>query len=266
MFNSEDWSIDDFELGKPLGRGKFGHVYLAREKKSKFIVALKMLFKTQLLKTNIQNQLRRELEIQSHLQHENILKMYGFFHDEKHIFFILEYCPGGELYADLKKSQGGKFSEEKAADYISQVVQAVKYMHSKDIIHRDIKPENLLEYDGTIKLADFGWSVHTPSNRRQTMCGTLDYLPPEMVSKGENDYYDKTVDIWSIGVLTYEFLVGRPPFESNSAKETYARISALDYIFPRNISQDACDFIRMCLQTKSGKRAPLKDLERHRWL
>ena len=98
------------------------------------------------------------------------------------------------------------------------------------------------------------------------MCGTLDYLPPEMVSKGENDFYDKTVDIWSIGVLTYEFLVGRPPFESNSAKETYARISALDYEFPENISQDACDFINACLQAKSGQRAPLRELERHRWL
>ena len=93
-------------------------------------------------------------------------------------------------------------------------------MHSRDVIHRDIKPENLLEHDGTIKLADFGWSVHAPSNRRQTMCGTLDYLPPEMVGR-RRETYDKTIDIWGLGILTYEFCVGSPPFESNTQRETY---------------------------------------------
>lgn len=102
-FEPKNWTIDDFEIGKPLGRGKFGHVYLAREKKSKFIVALKVLYKKQLLKSNVEHQLRREIEIQSHLRHENILRMYGFFWDEKKIYLILEYAPGGELYKDLKK-------------------------------------------------------------------------------------------------------------------------------------------------------------------
>ena len=102
-FEPKNWTIDDFEIGKPLGRGKFGHVYLAREKKSKFIVALKVLYKKQLLKSNVEHQLRREIEIQSHLRHENILRMYGFFWDDKKIYLILEYAPGGELYKDLKK-------------------------------------------------------------------------------------------------------------------------------------------------------------------
>ena len=89
------------------------------------------------------------------------------------------------------------------------------YMHSKQIIHRDIKSENLLDCMGTIKLADFGWSVHSPSDKRKTMCGTLDYLPPEMVSKCRKDY-DSSIDIWALGILSYEFCVGRPPFESES--------------------------------------------------
>ena len=89
-------------------------------------------------------------------------------------------------------------------------------MHSKNIIHRDIKPENLLNQDGHIKLADFGWSVHTPSDRRKTICGTLDYLPPEMVNDSQRQNYDSTVDIWGLGILSYEFVVGRPPFESES--------------------------------------------------
>ena len=264
-FNPRDWSIEDFEMGKPLGRGKFGHVYLAREKKSKFIVALKIMYKSQLIKGNVQHQLRREIEIQSHLRHDNILKLFGFFDDEKHIYLILEYCPGGELYADLKSQKGSRYSEEKSANYISQILEAIMYMHSKDVIHRDIKPENLLEYDGTIKLSDFGWSVHAPSNKRKTMCGTLDYLPPEMVSHKRQEY-DKTIDIWGLGILTYEFLTGSPPFESDTNSETYRKISSLDYVFPNSMSPQAQDFISQCLQLNAKDRAPLSMLQNHPWL
>ena len=138
-------------------------------------------------------------------------------------------------------------------------------MHSKDIIHRDIKPENLLNCMGTIKLADFGWSVHAPSNRRQTMCGTLDYLPPEMVSKSRQNY-DKTIDIWGLGILTYEFCVGRPPFETDSQLETYKRIGKLEYSFPADLSAEFRDFVKQCLQLKSRDRAPLERLRAHPWL
>lgn len=82
------------------------------------------------------------------------------------------------------------------------------------MIHRDIKPENLLNCLGTIKLADFGWSVYAPSNRRETMCGTLDYLPPEMVNS-KHPSYDKSIDVWSLGILAFEFTCGFPPFESD---------------------------------------------------
>ena len=193
-----------------MGRGKFGHVYLAREKRSKFIVALKVLYKQQLVKSNVEHQLRREIEILSHLRHPNICRLYGFFWDEKKIYLILEYATGGELYHDLSVER--RFSEEKSAEYIYQVIQSLKYLHSKKVIHRDIKPENLLNCQGTIKLSDFGWSTHSPDDRRKTMCGTLDYLPPEMVNSRK---YDHTVDIWSIGILTFEFLTGSPPFEAN---------------------------------------------------
>lgn len=98
------WTIKDFEIGRPLGRGKFGRVYLARERKSEFIVALKIISKSQLIKSKVEHQVRREIEIQTHLDHENILKMYGFFWDERKIYLILEYAPGGELYKELKRS------------------------------------------------------------------------------------------------------------------------------------------------------------------
>ena len=102
VFSPQEWSLNNFEIGRPLGRGKFGHVYLAREKQSHFIVALKILSKKQLMKSGVEHQLRREIEIQSHLKHDNVLRMYGFFWDLKKIYLILEYAPGGELYKDLQ--------------------------------------------------------------------------------------------------------------------------------------------------------------------
>ncbi|XP_015278979.1 PREDICTED: aurora kinase B-A-like, partial [Gekko japonicus] len=216
------FTIDDFEIGRPLGRGKFGSVYLARVKETQFIVALKVLFKSHLEKDGLEHQLRREIEIQSHLRHPNILRMYNYFDDKKRVYLILEYAPRGELYKDLRKYQ--RFDETRSATYMEELADALIYCHGKKVIHRDIKPENLLMgMRGELKIADFGWSVHAPSLRRKTMCGTLDYLPPEMI---EGKSHDEKVDVWCIGILCYEFLVGHPPFESPSHSETYRRIVA----------------------------------------
>lgn len=94
--SKQKWTLSDFDIGKPLGKGKFGNVYLAREKKSKFLVALKVLFKSAIKNFNNEHQVRREIEIQSHLRHPNILRMYGYFHDESRVYLILEYAPFGE--------------------------------------------------------------------------------------------------------------------------------------------------------------------------
>ena len=171
--------------------------------------------------------------------------MYGFFHDEDKIYLILEWAPKGELYHDLK--QVGRYPEEQAADYIYQVSEALQYMHSKDVIHRDLKPENLLDCDGVIKLADFGWSVHAPSQRRHTICGTQDYLPPEMIKKIDMPSYNNKVDIWCLGILTYEFCCGAPPFESMTVEETKRRIGELDLHFPTFLSLQCRNFITECL-------------------
>jgi len=104
-FISENkWTLEDFEIGRKLGSGRFGRVYLVREKKNNFICAIKTIFKRQIESYQMQPQIRRELEIHSHLEHKNILKFYGFFWDERRIFLILEYAPGGEIYKELKNS------------------------------------------------------------------------------------------------------------------------------------------------------------------
>lgn len=258
----EKFTLTDFEVGRPLGKGKFGNVYLAREKRTKFIVALKVLSKDQIVRHNVQHQLRREIEIQANLQHPNILQLYGYFWDDTRVFLVLEYAPRGELYKRLRDNK--RFDEKTSSIYISQIINALEACHARDVIHRDIKPENILiGFDGEMKIADFGWSVHAPSSRRQTMCGTLDYLPPEMV---QHKVYDKNVDLWCLGVLTYEFLVGSPPFEMESMEQTYDRILRVKYTIPDYVSDEARDFIGRLLQKKPTERMGLAEARKHKWI
>ncbi|KAI4368055.1 hypothetical protein MLD38_016662 [Melastoma candidum] len=260
---NREWSLDDFEIGKPLGRGKFGRVYLARERKSKYVVALKIVFKQQIEKYRIHHQLRREMEIQSGLRHSNILRLYGWFHDADRIFLILEYAHGGELYKELQKH--GHLTERQAATYIASLTQALAYCHEKHVIHRDIKPENLLlDHEGRLKIADFGWSVQSKL-KRHTMCGTLDYLAPEMV---ENKAHDHAVDNWTLGVLCYEFLYGVPPFEAESQSDTFKRIMKVDLNFPGqpDVSSSAKDLICQLLVKDSSKRISLQKIMEHPWI
>ncbi|KAJ9171289.1 hypothetical protein P3X46_014678 [Hevea brasiliensis] len=257
------WSLQDFEIGKPLGKGKFGRVYLAREVKSKYIVALKVIFKEQIEKYRIHHQLKREMEIQTSLRHPNILRLYGWFHDDERIFLILEYAHGGELYRELRKK--GYLSEKQAATYIGSLTNALAYCHKKDVIHRDIKPENLLlDHEGRLKIADFGWSVQSRS-KRHTMCGTLDYLAPEMV---ENKAHDYAVDNWTLGILCYEFIYGAPPFEAENQTDTFRRIMKVDLTFPSDppVSAEAKNLISRLLVKDSSKRLPLQKIMDHPWI
>ncbi|KAL2935403.1 Serine/threonine-protein kinase Aurora-3 [Bienertia sinuspersici] len=258
-----NWSIADFEIGKPLGRGKFGKVYLAREIQSKYLVALKVLFKQQIEKYKFHNQLKREMEIQMSLRHPNVLRLHGWFHDEEKIFLILEYAFRGELYKELRKT--GHFTEKNAATYIASLTEALGYCHEHNVIHRDIKPENLLlDHEGRLKIADFGWSVQS-RNKRLTMCGTLDYLAPEIV---ENKGHDCSVDNWTLGVLCYEFLFGVPPFEAESQRDTFKRIMKVDLNFPEapQVSVEAKDLICRLLVKDSSKRLSLRKILEHPWI
>jgi aurora kinase len=223
-----------------------------------------VLFKNQLQQSNVEHQLRREIEIQSHLRHPNILRLYGYFYDSTRVYLILEYAAKGELYKELQRV--GHFDESRTATYIASLAKALVYCHSKHVIHRDIKPENLLlGINGELKIADFGWSVHAPNSRRKTLCGTLDYLPPEMV---EGSLHDERVDIWSLGVLAYEFLYGQPPFEAAGHSETYKRILKVDLNFPASpaVSEGAQDLIRKLLMRNPADRLPLAEVIRHPWI
>ncbi|KAB7495056.1 Aurora kinase [Armadillidium nasatum] len=261
---NEKWALEKFEIGRPLGKGKFGNVYLAREKKSKYIVALKVLFKSQLQKAHVEHQLRREIEIQAHLRHPHVLRLYGYFYDDTKIYLILEFAAKGELYKVLKAQPNGYFPEEQAAKYVRQLALALQYCHSKKVIHRDIKPENLLlNYSGDLKIADFGWSVHAPSSRRTTLCGTLDYLPPEMI---EDKPHDENVDVWALGILCYELLCGSPPFEAESERMTYRLISRVEIRYPDHMTPGAINLISKLLRYNPKERLSLDKVLNHPWI
>ncbi|KZP26323.1 kinase-like protein [Athelia psychrophila] len=261
---TREWNLGTFDIGKPLGKGKFGRVYMVRTKgEPNYVLALKTLYKSEIVASRVEKQIRREIEIQQNLRHPNVLRLYGYFHDEKRIFLMLEFAGKGELYKQLSKH--GCFSDKRSARYIDQMADALSYLHSKHVIHRDIKPENLLlGINGELKIGDFGWSVHAPGNRRMTMCGTLDYLPPEMVEQKE---HNEKVDYWALGVLTYEFLIGNPPFEDRSGvNATYRRIAKVDLKIPPHVSPDARDLIIKLLKYNPEHRIPLKDVANHPWI
>lgn len=258
---SKQWSIHDFDIGKKLGRGKFGRVLLVRIKENGFICALKTMKKEELVKYHAEVQFRREVEIQASLKHPNILQIYGYFEDARKVYIMIEYVPKGELYTHL--GEMGRFPSSLASNYIAQVASGLDYCHQKSIMHRDIKPENLLlGNDGQIKISDFGWSIRT-RHKRGTLCGTLDYLPPEMILK---ETHSHQVDTWALGVLTYEFLIGEAPFFAEGRQRTYEKIQKVDLKFPPYIEQEAMDFIRALLQRDPSKRLPLRDVLSHPWM
>lgn len=121
----------------------------------------------------------------------------------------------------------------------------------------------MIDSKGEVKIADFGWSVHAPNSRRKTLCGTLDYLPPEMVL---GQQHDSNVDLWCVGVLCYEFLVGEPPFMEREQMETYKRITRVDLSFPDFVSPEAVDLIRRLLVKNPEQRLSLDMVLSHPWI
>ncbi|OQS04741.1 kinase [Thraustotheca clavata] len=262
----KSWTIQDFDFGRELGRGRFGVVFLAREKSSRKILAIKVLAKEQLHIGGVIQQLKREVEIHSRIRHPHILPLYATFQDESKVYLVLKYAPNGDLFTRLKHAQCGRLDERTAARVMIQLINAIQTCHQHNVVHRDIKPENiLLGNDDEVLLADFGWSAAnvTAANRRETLCGTLDYLSPEML---DGQKYDASVDIWAIGVLMFELLVGKPAFESNDQSQTSELILNARYRIPLFVSQSAKDLIRRFLKREPSQRITLAEALEHPWI
>lgn len=258
------WTLSDFEIGRPLGHGKYGRVYLARERSTGFVVALKVVLKAQLKKYKIEHTLRREIEIHTHLRHKHILRMYAYFYDAVRVYIVLEYAANGNLYERLCRRK--QFADREAARYARMIAEALAHCHEHNVMHRDIKLENiLLDHLNSAKLCDFGWAVHSTSGRRRTLCGTPDYLAPEMVEQTHE--YTNAVDVWSLGVVIFEMLAGRAPFYADDGiKKTIENISSVRYSFPDCISERARDLIEKILVKDTAQRLSITQILQHPWI
>ena len=254
----------DFEFEKKLGDGAFGHVWKVKHKITKEVYALKQVAKEKVIK--MQNQFKREVYIMYNLNHPHIVKIYNHFEDESSFYLIMEFAEYGNLFHRLNRQK--HFMESEAAQYFREVLLAVEYLHSHvpAIIHRDIKPENiLLDKDNHVKLTDFGWSNYyiEEADPRTTICGTPEYLPPEMI---ERRTHDTSADIWCLGVLLYEMLVGHTPFKSPNHKSTQMNIASCKPKFPVSFPPQARDLISKMLVKRNSERMKIKEIQEHSWL
>lgn len=257
------WNINDFLIQKePLGKGRFGDVYKVKEKRTENVFAVKVLC----VNTEDEEQkttIRREIRNQTCVTHPNIVKLYGIFSGNERFFLLMEYVINGDLWKRAKESPNGRLEEKFVSKCTNQLIDALSLLHSKNIFHRDVKPENvLLDENDNVKLTDFGWSIASRT-KRNTFCGTLDYLSPELVKSIPHDHH---VDIWSLGVLVYDVLAGSAPFARKTFKKTYEAIENVDYKTPDFFSDNVKNFLKLIFVSDMKQRAELHDLKHHPFL
>jgi len=191
-----------------------------------------------------------EIKILSNIKHPFIVGLSGYFQDDKCIYLVLDYVPGGELYSRLRDVD--RLSADHAKFYAMEIVLAFEYLHNMDIIYRDLKPENLLiTLDGHLKLTDFGFAKVVDDGLTWTLCGTPEYLAPEII---HCQGHGKSVDWWTLGILTYEMLTGYPPFLDDNPMCIYQKILTCDMNYPRNMQSKAKSFIKKLLTNDRTKR------------
>jgi len=253
---------EDFEFERRLGDGAFGQVWRAKHKVTGQQYAVKQVSKEKVMK--MLPQFKREVRIMYEMSHQHIIKLYNHFEDDQNFYLIMELADSN-LYSQLNREK--QFLERVAAQYFREAVLAVEYLHSHapPIIHRDIKPENILiDRVGRIKLTDFGWSNYSnEANLRQTLCGTMEYLPPEMVAQTG---HDTSADIWCLGVLLFEMLAGYTPFKSNDNTKLLANITKAKPRFPLSFPQQAKELVTKMLNKHPDARPNITQVKEHRWL
>ena len=252
-----------------LGSGAFGEVWLAHHKDLDRDFAMKIIKKRK-NKSNDEKEILNEIEILKKLDHPKILKIVDFYSTPKKYYIITEYCPEGELFNEIIKV--GKFDEGQTAFIINQILKAVSYCHKMNIIHRDIKPENIMitnrEKNGClqVKLIDFGTAkIFEKGHQENKYVGSSYYMAPEIIKRK----YDEKCDLWSIGVILYILLTGRPPFDGNDDEEIIENVKKGEYDmwgYPFPILSDhSKDLIFKLLQYDPKKRINAEQALDHPW-
>ena len=288
--------LDDYTLLKSIGKGAFGEVYLTSKSGTSQQFATKQISKKFSSNPIAKKYLDNEISILYEINHHpNIVKLYEVKETSKNLYLITEYCNGGDLSSCLKcyKEKHNKAFPENIVQYLMrQIISAIQYIHSKGILHRDIKLENILvQFDNLedkkklnmlkskIKLIDFGFARHLSKGRlAHSILGTPNNMDPEILKilnkkwkkeKMEHirDFgYDHKVDIWSLGTICYELLVGKTLFDANSMEELVSRVEKGYYHLSSNISKEFISFLNGMLQYNYNKRLSADQLSRHKFL
>jgi len=256
---AEEIQMEDLEILRTLGSGTFGRVKLVRHKVSGMPYAMKILNKAHVVAYKQQQNVIHEKELMTMCSHPFILKLHNTFKDKNHLYLLVDFVQGGELFTYLhcQPNSTGKLTEDHAKFYASHVIMAIEYLHERSIVYRDLKPENLLiDPQGYLKMVDFGFAK-VVTDRTYTLCGTPEYLAPELVlGKGHN----KGVDYWALGVLIYEMVVGNSPFAAANPSDQMQicrNIVKEPLVFPSWLSSDCRDLIAKLLERDQTKRIGL---------
>uniref|UniRef100_A0A8C1XM41 non-specific serine/threonine protein kinase n=1 Tax=Cyprinus carpio TaxID=7962 RepID=A0A8C1XM41_CYPCA len=249
-------------------RGAFSEVFLAEEKKTQRLVAIKCIPKKAL--EGKENSIENEIAVLHRIKHENIVSLEDIFESQSHLYLVMQLVSGGELFDRIVEK--GFYTERDASKLIRQILDAVKYLHDMGIVHRDLKPENLLYYsmeeDSNIMISDFGLSkIEDSASVMSTACGTPGYVAPEVLAQKP---YSKAVDCWSIGVISYILLCGYPPFYDENDAKLFEQILKAEYEFDSpywdDISDSAKDFISHLMEKDPSLRYTCEQALQHPWI
>ena len=285
--------LDDLILMKCLGKGAFGEVYLTSKKGKTELFATKRMNRSYVEKPNNIKYLKNEIAILRELNHKNIVKLEDVKLTKTHYYLVMEYCNGGSLNDCLKKyyqMYGRPFTEEIVQYLMKQILDAVKYIHQRNIIHRDLKLDNILVkfnskidkenldmMKSTVKLIDFGFATHLGnSNKCYTVLGSPANMDPKILEKMEDMKfglnlekvvgYDQKADIWSLGTLCYEMLIGKSAFCSKGLDKLVQNVESGTYTIPTNLSKEVVSFLNAMLQYNALKRLSAEQLSKHHFL
>jgi serine/threonine protein kinase len=281
--------VDNLFLDKLLGKGSFADVYLTRIKDDNKLYATKVYNREQTEKSSgLFDYLKAEINLLKGINHPNIVKLKDVTKTKKHFYLVLEYCNGGELKNALDKYKlkyNKAFSEEIVQYLMRQIVDAMNYLHSRNIMHRDIKLENiLLNYDSeedknnlnimkaTVKIVDFGFAIYLKNALTESVVGNPLNMDPLILKKLTSNGrikklgYDTKADVWSLGSICYEMLIGKPAFDAEDIDDLVDKIEKGDYRVPKNVSKEIVSFLNGMLQYDPNIRLSTAQLIKHVFL
>ena len=262
---AQNTQLSDFIPLATLGIGAFGKVLLVKFGEKRY--ALKCLQKSQILTMGLLTHVKREKDIMMECHSPFLVNLVACFKDSTQLFMLMEAVMGGELFTYLQ-SLDEPISESEARFYAGCVILAFEYLQDRHLLYRDLKPENLLiDRDGYIKVADFGFAKELAGGKTYTMCGTPDYLAPELV---QQTGHNKAADWWAFGVLLYEMVTGLPPFYDEDQVVLFRNICNVKYAFPRHLSKECRDLIKRLLTKNPARRlgnlkGGAQDVKEHPW-